>query len=131
MDGDELADVRRSMADLGGRMSVLEATVDTVTSDLYNHGKDGIKTQWTRFMAVYEERESRRDRAWSMFRWTVGTIIAAGVLALGLMEFAAHVGRGELKAPHIFTTSTLEKVYAKTKPQDAGLPSSYTAAQSR
>ena len=55
--------IEGDVSELKEQMATTTATVDRIDGDLYNHGQDGLKTQFIRFMAESKTREEERDRA--------------------------------------------------------------------
>jgi len=121
----ELRDLRRDVSRLVEKVSGVTTDVDTINSDLYNHGRDGLKTQFTMFVADYRAREDERAKV-ERRRWRVAGFVLAlltlAVTSLGVVVTlrAAHEGVMYLPSlPH----AVGEPIYAvnKTSAQTAGL----------
>lgn len=66
-------------------MVALKAHARRVDFDLYNHGQDGLITQFKTFVADHKARESERDKQHKSNRARLNIIIAIlGTLALYL-----------------------------------------------
>ena len=121
----ELRDLRRDVSRLVEKVSGVTTDVDTINSDLYNHGRDGLKTQFTMFVADYRAREDERAKV-ERRRWRVAGFVLAlltlAVTSLGVVVTlrAAHEGVMYLpRLPHAVGAP----IYAvnKTSAQTAGL----------
>ena len=110
------------LATLENEMAVVLEFKERIDGDFYNHGEDGVKTQWTKFISVYNEREDKRDKAWRNFRWSVMaflallTIFSATYVGLKANDQIQH---NQLQLPKIFAPNTSGKVYsANEEPPD-------------
>ena len=82
---------RREGAPLEARVATLEKTVDRLDGDMYNHGKDGLKTQFTTFVAGFEAREQERAVQLSKHnnRWIL-LVTALGVFFGGVEVYRSY-----------------------------------------
>jgi hypothetical protein len=71
-------------------MASITSTVERLDNDMYNHGQDGLKTQFTKFAAAYWQHETDRKTATDRanFRFTIILTIIGLLFAL----FAGLVG---------------------------------------
>lgn len=119
--------LERDVSTLNGRVTTMEADVGRLVEDFYNHGQDGFKTKLTKFMAVYEEREESRDKAWRNFRWLVGSFIA--LLAIMATVYVGlktneQIQHNLIHVPQIFAPNKTGQIYSahNKQLQDAGIP---------
>ena len=77
---------RREGAPLEARVATLEKTVDRLDGDMYNHGKDGLKTQFVTFVAGFEAREKERAIQLKKHNNQWATIVALLGLLFGGIE---------------------------------------------
>ena len=85
-----------------------------IMNDMYNHGRDGLKTQFTVFMADHNAREDERKKSDERFRWAIGvilTILTIALAALGVLEGNRQMHEGKLFTGH------LNQQYANSKHQ--------------
>jgi hypothetical protein len=59
---ERVAQIERRATDLERDMHKLIPWQERVDADLYNHGKDGLKTQFTSFVSEQRGKENERDR---------------------------------------------------------------------
>ena len=95
-------------------MVAAESLLDRLDSDMYNHGQDGLKTVFTRFVAESETRETERANALAQHNSRVSVSIAIIGIVLAILTLAVawmayvdtrdKVNKGMLKLPHISQT---------------------------
>lgn len=129
----------RNLSNIFGRLSKTEnemaevlAWKERVDMDLYNHGKDGMKTQLTKFISDHEAREderekerAKRDRRMNLMLGVMGVIIALLTLVIGwktYIDTMHHVKDGDLKIPSISHANPPDPVLSFEHPQDAAIP---------
>ncbi len=121
---------------LGNRMTAVEGTVDRLDEDFYNHGREGLKTVITSFMASFKTHVENQERRRKTNQWRMGIaaiIFAAIITVLG--DRAVHVISEILQFQQEFKQShpsefkqkslydTRPEVYAKdNESQDARIP---------
>ena len=98
---------------LKGRVERLEIDMATVLPIL-NELHSAANRQEGRDLERLDA-EKRHEKAWAKFRWTVGTIILMGMFVLALMEYRAHVQRGELSWPKISRKTAPAPAYTAYK----------------
>ena len=101
-------------ADMAERVSVLEDQMEMVKSDLYNSGRDGLKTRMVAFMARYDAIEAERERADKRWRWFVGVMLSV-IIGLASLWIALDVNR-QAKAGLI--QGTTDSTMATTQTSD-------------
>ena len=116
---------------LEGKMVAAESLLDRLDADMYNHGQDGLKTVFTRFVADSQARADERDKATQRHnsRMTtmisiIGVVIAMLTLIVAWLTFAftkQQVEKGLLKIPQITLSDSSDRVYAKDKMIEAGM----------
>ena len=112
-------------------MVAAESLLDRLDADMYNHGQDGLKTVFTRFVAESETRETERANALSQHNSRVSISIAIIGIVLAMLTLAVawmayidtkdKVNKGLLKWPHI-TQVDPSQFYAIDKPQVSSIP---------
>ena len=120
----ELRELRQGVANLGEKMSRVEAAVDTINSDLYNHGRDGLKTQFTMFVADYRAREDERAKV-ERRRWHVAGFVLAvltlAVTSLGVVVTLRAAHEGALQLPSLHAADSPSYAVNENPAQTAGL----------
>ncbi len=101
-------------ADMAERVSVLEDQMEMVRNDLYNSGRDGLKTRMIAFMARYDAIEAEREHADKRWRWFVGVMLSV-IIGLASMWIALDVNR-QVKSGLIQVTN--ESIMAKAQTSD-------------
>ena len=101
-------------ADMAERVSVLEDQMEMVRNDLYNSGRDGLKTRMIAFMARYDAIEAEREHADKRWRWFVGLMLSV-IIGLASMWIALDVNR-QVKSGLIQVTN--ESIMAKSQTSD-------------
>lgn len=71
-------------------IKALQGDVTRLVEDMYNGGKDGLKTQFIRFAAAYQSREEERDK--TLARHYNRTMIAVSVLSVVVAILAILAG---------------------------------------
>ena len=121
----ELRDLRRDVSRLVEKVSGITTDVDTINSDLYNHGRDGLKTQFTMFVADYRAREDERAKV-ERRRWHAAgfalAVLTLAVTSLGVVVTLRAVHEGVVHIPSLLHAVDAP-IYAasKTSAQTAGL----------
>lgn len=115
---------------LEGKMVAAESLLDRLDSDMYNHGQDGLKTVFTRFVAESETRETERANALAQHNSSVslrigviGIVLALLTLAVAWMAYVDtrdKVDKGLLRLPHI--SHAEQPDFYADKQQDATIP---------
>ena len=77
--------IEQSVAILESRMTAAEVIVDRLDEDIYNHGQDGLKTQFTEFLTEYRTRSDERDRRDTRGRWVIGILVTVLLALFGGM----------------------------------------------
>ena len=121
----QIDDIRRDLSSLGERMSSAETTIERVNGDLYNHGKDGLKTQFTAFVADYHAREDERSKTDKRRLAIIVGILVPLLIGLIGLEVNRQVHSGDLQMPTFHATSNQNAVYAGASVQDAGMPEEF------
>ncbi len=113
-------------------MVAAESLLDRLDADMYNHGQDGLKTVFTRFVADSQARADERDRETERHNarmkssmTLIGLVIAVLTLVMAWLTFIVtkqQVEKGLLKIPQITLFDSLGKVYAQEKITDAAIP---------
>ena len=99
--------------------------LERLDADIYNHGRDGIKTILTKFIEEQtnyrdnrEKEEKRKEAADKKFRDWIKialTLIAVLITGFGLLyEIEGHA-TGRLHFPHLFGSQNADPVYAIRK----------------
>ena len=99
-------------------MVALEEFRDRVDEDLYNHGKNGMKTILTEFVAAHKATQEERKRSESQFRFWLTTVLAiltVAVAIIGVLEANRQAEHGWIRLPTIHAQSDLSPVYASSK----------------
>jgi len=129
----------RNLSNIFGRLSEVETEMaevmawkERVDMDLYNHGKDGMKTILTKFIADHQAREdehekdrTRRDRQLNIAIGAIGLVLTLLTLLVGwrtYLDTIHHVKDGDLKIPVISHSRPPEPEYSVDRPQDAEIP---------
>ena len=114
--------------EIGEQIASLSTQVTTLNDDMYNHGKNGVKTRLSTFevrfdgfVDLYNERENSRDRAWNRFRWVATLIIAFGMLVLAALQATKQIHQGFIRPPRIGVAIPSQDPYTATTrlPQNA------------
>ena len=88
-------DVFNQINELRQDMGTVQAFQERVESDLYNHGKDGLKTLFTQFVSVSNEREAARDRRrGELDRRKSRNLAIAGIAALFILPVSIWITTG-------------------------------------
>ena len=116
---------------LDGRVDVMEAFMGRVDADLYNHGQDGLKTLFVRFVTESRTRDSEREKALKRHNHTVATLLTVfGILVAVLTMVIAwqtyvdthdKMQKGLLKLPFISSSEQPEMLYADRQ-QTSAIP---------
>ena len=99
-------------------MVALEEFRERVDEDLYNHGKSGMKTILTEFVAAHKATQEERKRSESRFRFWLTTVLAiltVAVAVIGVLEANRQATHGLLRLPKIHAHSNPGPVYASSK----------------
>ena len=121
--------------DIDRRLTRVETNMEIVMSDLYNHGKDGIKTTLTSLVARLSEKEEQDAQRSKRLDQKINIFMAffAGVslllLAIGtlfaILEYARSIKSGEI---HLGDSAPSWVVALKSAPlQETGNGAAYTA----
>ena len=126
--------VWQHIGELGTRMTTAEGLLERLDSDIYNHGRDGMKTQIANFITESRtrqdeqlKREDSRHRANSRKINIVIAITGIAMLLLtgiGVLVSVEFSKRSDLDPARIFHSRNGERVlsYFHQPPQDADLP---------
>jgi hypothetical protein len=95
--------------DLEARVRALEVIVQRIDFDLYNHGQDGLKTQFQEYVAEQKGREAERDKEHAANTLRLNVIIAILTFLVALLAAAPTI-KALFKSsseylPDIFDTS--------------------------
>lgn len=71
---------------LENRVTIMGVTVDDLDRDIYNHGKDGLKTILTNFIAVQKAVRQDREQREQRRRWVIATAIGALAVILTILS---------------------------------------------
>ena len=126
----EFTRIWQQVCALGNRMTAVEGTVDRLDEDMYNHGRDGLKTQFTAFLSEFRsEKKAREEHSAHMMNLIVAFGVIVGFLALVVawltyIDTKGKIDKGLLRIPQFTLSDSLERVYAKNNnsPQNAELP---------
>ena len=125
----EFTRVWQQIGSLGNRMTAVEGTVDRLDEDFYNHGRDGIKTQFqalvnqtigARQQQAKEHEQNTAKLNLIVALCAVATLVVLAVSVIVTVEFSR---RSDLDPAKIFHSSAPVRVYAKTNDsQHATIP---------
>ncbi len=137
---ERLAELGRVVSDHSATLGRYGDSIERIEEDIYNHGRDGIKTILTKHVAAQTayhesaeryraEREAQEAKLISqttvkqnlmLILIAIATLI---ITALGIFVTWVSMKHTSLDTPAIFHSETIEKVYAFIQPaQDSALP---------
>jgi len=112
-------------------VAVLRSNVDTLWADMYNGGKDGVKTVVTQILTRMGEKEKQdAERSKSLDRKLVIFGLALTIIGLffAYLEYSRALKSGEISFPHIgFNSHAPVLAWRSSPPSDATNGAAYTA----
>lgn len=120
----EFTRIWQQVGALGNRMTAVEGTVERLDEDFYNHGRDGLKTQFTTFVAEARGAREEQEKQHRTNSAKLNAMLVIATIALVLIALATYVDtkRAGIIPSNLFHSQSLDPVYAFTRhhPQDAG-----------
>ena len=86
-----------------------------------------ILSKVNEFFILEHDRKERNAKSWQWFRWIVGTLIAAGLLFVGIMEARRAFILGQMNQPKITIPQIKGELHVATanQPTDATIAPPY------
>ena len=99
---------------LGNRMTAVEGTVDRLDEDMYNHGRDGLKTQFTSFVAEARGAREEQEKQHRTNSTKLNAMLVIATIALVLIALATYVDtkRAGIIPPNLFHSQSIDPVLA-------------------
>lgn len=99
-----MTDEEEQLTELREKMVKIIAFQERIDADFYNHGKEGLKTVVTEFIADHKARDDERKRSDDRFRWTLTLIL--GILTLAITAIGVLQVNQQLKTGILFRPKT-------------------------
>ena len=111
---DRFKTLEDKVGELVERIAPMEKTLDRLDGDFYNHGKDGMKTQFTNFVTEYRTEQSILKSAVDKHNWRIMFAVALVGLVLAALQLFIdsrnHQRNGSLHQPSITAPKTTGQI---------------------